>query len=162
MNKFLEKIAANRLGKEALKAWKAGGNKVLQGKLVNSLVERPLRGKNPVPRVKFLARGGDVATGKVTMPKNTGGGSGTFNAMSNPRKRSEEYLRESKIISEKKVTAKAPESRPTPQPKEPAKSKNKYLGRVGAMAGIAGVAGLAGYGIYKELKKDDGDHEFRR
>lgn len=144
MSTFLEKAAANRLGKEVLKKWlsKSPSSQAFHNKLTDSLMNNmPRHAKATGPdRVKFIARGGDEATGKVSMPKPS------IKKQSAPP-----------AAKEQRLQVQAP--KPTQFKVEPVKAKaqaandNKYLKRVGIGAGVATVGVGAGAFTYNKFKK---------
>lgn len=150
MSTFLEKQAANRLGKEVLKKWLAGSKtpaaQSFSGKVVDSLMGPKVHPKaTGADRIKFLARGGNEATGKATI--------------SAPKVKVQPAVVTPPPASPAKATVEAKKIQPTlknkiaPRPVSKNPQNNKFLKRVSIGAGVAGAAGLVGYGVKKLMNQ---------
>lgn len=140
---LLEKIAANRLGKEVLKKWLANDSSIagqaFHNKVVSGLMAPKVNAKTTgLDRVKFMARGGDTHTGHVHIP--------------DVRPIEVKNALKAKNAPKKVLSPQQPKSAAKPKPASI--ENNRYLKRVGIGAGIAGAAGAIGYGVKKLMNED--------
>lgn len=137
----MEKVAANRLGKEVLKKWlsntKTPSAQSFHNKVVDSLMGSRVHPKaSGIDRVKFLARGGNETTGKAAMPKSVNKG----------------RIPEPIKGVHPKVIPNTPKIQKIPA-KATASNDNKYTKRIALGAGATAAVGAIGYGAYRASRE---------